>query len=137
MTGMQAAVGYSQVKRFEKLVEKRRRVYGWYRGRLQSAEVKFAGEYSDSKPSYWLPAVLFETNHAKNLVILNLEKSWIEMRNFFLPIHKQPAYSNVFDAIHYSVADSFYERGLLLPSYYLLTKYDLSIVGKNLSEITK
>jgi len=46
-------------------------------------------------------------------------------RSFFLPIHLQPVYKSYFENEKHPIAEYFFERGLLLPSYYDLLKSEV------------
>lgn len=122
LSGLQAALGYSQMKRFERLIKKRRQVFDWYRKNLGNNEVfRFVDSDSKNSPNYWFPAIIFKDSAQKRKVITRLEKNNIETREFFLPVDSQPVYKDKFREQFYPNAKYFYERGLLLPSFFDLT----------------
>ena len=86
---------------------------------------KIVGE----KPSYWLPAILFNSSNKRNKVSMVLNQNEIETRTFFLPVHKQPVYLNIFKSKNFPVVNSFWEKGLLLPSYMRISREEIDDIS--------
>ncbi len=118
LSGLQAALGYSQLKRFDSLLNKRRQIFNWYRKNLKNKQVRLIDPSNENNPNYWFPAIIFENKNLKLKVIKTLVKNNIETRDFFLPIHLQPVYKKLFVSQKYPISEFFFDRGLLLPSYY-------------------
>ena len=136
LSGLQAALGVSQLRRFNKLLTARRRTYRTYLKHLgRSRGLKFVKPGREENPTYWFPAVLFESRKIKEYVRLGLEKKGIETRNFFVPIHLQPVYKNLFKNEKFPNSEFFYQRGLLLPSYYDLTEEQIKLICSYINDL--
>lgn len=128
LSGLQAALGYSQIKRFNKRLKKRRQIYTRYKKSLNQEHIRFIKTNKDTYPNYWFPAIITEKYDAKKKIIRSLLKNQIEPREFFLPVHLQPVYRTLFSGEKYPIAEYFFKRGLLLPSYYDLSSRHVSHV---------
>ena len=122
---MQSSLGYSQIKRFNQLLKKRREIFKWYQKNLRDKNVRFIVSPKENNPNYWFPAIITKTPFLKQKVIEILSKNGVETRSFFLPIHLQPVYKSYFENEKHPIAEYFFERGLLLPSYYDLLKSEV------------
>lgn len=118
LSGLQAALGFSQVKRFVQKLKKRRLIFSWYKKGLKSKAVNFIDPGKNNNPNFWFPALVMHTLPLKNKIANTLTGNSIEIREFFLPVHLQPVYQDMFAGEKYPVAEFFFERGLLLPSYH-------------------
>jgi len=121
LSGLQASLGYSQVKRFDKLLAKRRLIFAWYRKNLVNKNLKFIKPLSDDNPNYWFPALIAKDFNIKTRILTKLKNENIETREFFLPINMQPVYKEIFAGQDYPISEYFFKTGILLPSYYDLT----------------
>lgn len=124
LSGLQAALGYSQLRRFEQLLKNRRKIFSWYYKNLKN-KVEFTKENLSDRPNYWFPAILLKNKSIKEDISNKLLKNKIETRDFFLPVHIQPVYRSLFSGQKFPQAEKLYERGLLLPSYYTLKKSEV------------
>jgi len=125
LSGLQSSLGYSQIKRFNQLLKKRREIFKWYQKNLRDKNVRFIVSPKENNPNYWFPAIITKTPFLKQKVIEILSKNGVETRSFFLPIHLQPVYKSYFENEKHPIAEYFFERGLLLPSYYDLLKSEV------------
>lgn len=126
LTGLQASLGISQLKRFKKYLAKKKLVHKWWKELLAPLGLEVAQAPKSQNPNYWFPAVLFPSSTLKNKVVNLLEKNGVETRNFFLPLHMQPVFRKMFKKEKLPISESFFEKGLLLPSYYELTEKDVN-----------
>ena len=123
MTNIQAAIGYAQLEYLESILDKKKRVYLYYKNNLRK-EIQFLEEMKSSRPSYWMTPIIFKSINKKIKVERSLNDQNIETRPFFTPIDLLPFYQTS----KCKVAKSIYERGLLLPSYPNLTFSELDKV---------
>jgi len=131
LSGLQAALGVSQVKKFKKLLAKRQQIYLWYCQYLQKNSAVFViTPDSATQPNYWFPAIMFYSRRVKSRVCKLLTNQGVETRDFFLPLHQQPLYQKMFKGQKFSHAEYFHQHGLLLPSYYELTKLQVESICK-------
>lgn len=130
LSGIQASLGFSQIKKFDQLLKKRREIFKWYYTNLKSKDVRFIISSQENNPNYWFPAVITKTPLLKQKIIDVLIENGVETRSFFLPIHLQPVYKKIFYKKNYPISEYFFERGLLLPSYYTLKKSEVEDICK-------
>lgn len=136
LSGLQAALGVSQVKKFKKLLAKRQQIYLWYCHYLQKNPAVFIiVPNKATQPNYWFPAIMFYNRKVKNKVCQLLTNQGVETRDFFLPLHQQPLYQKMFKGQKFSHAEYFHQHGLLLPSYYRLTKQKVKLICEAINQL--
>jgi perosamine synthetase len=128
LSGLQAALGVSQISKFNKLLIKRRKIFNWYYQRLKNNPNLSFIEAKDQNPNYWFPAVIFNNPKTKNLTQKKLTKAEVETRNFFIPLHQQPVFQARFHGLSFPNAEYFSQSGLLLPSFFDLNKKEIDYV---------
>lgn len=129
LSGIQGALGCAQVKKFTALVEKRRKIYTWYKEYIKARGVKLMPIPQKQNPNFWFPALICETAKMKTEIKNRLEKKGVETRDFFIPVHRQPIYKGRFEENTFPIADYYMGHGLLLPSYHELTKNEVKIIS--------
>src|SRR3989344_5230070 len=137
LSGLQAALGYSQIGSFGMRLKKRRRVFSWYKQELKDDGVKFIDSPKKDNPNYWFPAIIAKKQPVKRVIEKALSKHRIEFREFFLPVHRQPVYKKLFSGEKYPIADYFFERGLLLPSHFDLSLKEVKYICKVIKSALK
>ena len=131
LSGLQASLGLSQTKRFEKMLLRRREIFKEYKKYLKRSDKYFIPEpVKYQNPNYWFPAVVFNNPKTKEKVRQNLLGKGIETRVFFRPLHTQPVYKNLFRGEKYEKAQHFYKHGLLLPSFYELKESQIGEISE-------
>jgi perosamine synthetase len=127
MSNLQAARGCAQISRIEELVNKKRKIFGWYRELLIDVGCDLNPEPEGTKNSYWLPTAVFnESQNFDRESFFNLmKKNGIDSRPFFFPLSKLPMFEEKTENI---VAYSIYERGVNLPSYHDMEYKDVKFV---------
>lgn len=131
LSGLQASLGLSQLQRVDELISKRRLIFSWYYSYLKDNPLmRFLPENQDIKPNYWFPAVIFKNPAVAKNIQQKLTSLGIETRIFFRPLHRQPLYSELFKNQQFPNADYFWKHGLLLPSFYELTKEDIYKISR-------
>ncbi len=131
LSGLQSALGVSQVRRFTKLLSGRRNNLMLYKKYLKKIDNYFIPEpLKGLMPNYWFPAVIFKDTKVKNRVESNLTEKGIETRLFFRPLHLQPVYQALFKNERYPKAEFFHKHGLLLPSYEGLTEKEIKEIAE-------
>lgn len=127
LSGLQAALGLSQLRRLEKLLLKRRQIFEWYKEFLDGKRCWFIYPKEYQKPNFWFPAIVFANKNLREKVRGALGKKGIETRIFFRPIHLQPVYRKLLANQKFPQAEYFFERGLLLPSFYDLAREEVKM----------
>lgn len=131
MSNVLAAIGLGQLQVVDAWVARRRRIFGWYRERLEgTAGITFMPEAAYGIGTRWLTvieidAALFGAD--SEAVRVALEAGNIEARPVWKPMHRQPAFRKA-RYVGGDVADRIFERGLCLPSGSAMSEDDVSRV---------
>ncbi len=132
MSNVLAAIGLGQLDVIEQRVEKRRRIYDFYRQQFQDLPgVSFMPEAPWGRSNRWLTVVQIDpTEFGANVedVRLALEAENIEARLVWKPLHLQPVFARCRRRGRI-VAEQIFHRGLCLPSGSALTDADLHRVA--------
>ncbi len=127
MSGMQAALGLSQLKRLDSFVEQKRGNAHLYNELLadlaQDSKITLPVEREGYKNVYWMYSILINDSFGLNRdeLIMALAKDGVETRPFFTSMHQQPIYKKYAKNQEFPVADDISKRGLNLPSASNLT----------------
>ena len=121
MTAFQAALGLSQLRRIESVVEAKRRLAERYAEHLAGiAGLQLPIERPWAKNVYWMYGVVVQRQFGRTRDELaeELLKAGAETRTFFCPMDLQPALRKIegFSADPCPVADQLWDAGLYLPS---------------------
>ena len=95
MSAMQAALGLAQLERLAELVERKRRIFGWYRQRLEGVPgLTLNAEPEGTRNSYWMVTVIVnrELGVSKEQILTALRQQEIDCRPFFYPLSSLAAY---------------------------------------------
>ena len=123
-TEMQAAIGISQLKKLGRIKDKKNKIYQKYIDELKGVgDLKPCYLDPNCEPVFWFTS--FETQHVVTLAEHLLDNN-IQTRRFFYPLHLQPCYTKNKDIIgrndrDFSTSEEVYQRGISLPSSYLLS----------------
>jgi perosamine synthetase len=130
MTGMQAALGLSQLTRFKEHLSDRKRVFSLWKKYLEQDGLKFLIPSKEQNPNYWFPAGIFSSADKLQSMEKTLNDIGVDSRRFFRPVHMQTVYKDIYKKDSYPIAEYFFERGLLLPSYFGLTEKTIKSISK-------
>lgn len=140
MTNMQAALGLATLEEIDKSVKKKRDIAKQYSILLAGIpHLTLPIEKNWARSVYWMYAIL--VNKAGKISKLILQKKLrgegIETRDFFVPMHRQPALLKLglFSAENYPVAEEISNTGLYLPSGNNLRKNQIEQVVKTIKKI--
>ena len=119
-TEMQAAIGIAQMNKLPRIIERKKAIHDRYVAELADLERLEATAIDDrSQPVHWFTSFL--SDDAEQLATY-LQEQDIQTRRFFYPLHLQPCYRGLLEIQgDFAVTDSVYQRGISLPSSYLLT----------------
>ena len=135
---LSAALGISQMKRVERLLNNRQRVADWYDEKLDKIEgVEKPYVSSDTTRMSWFVYVIRLDKHFdRDTVAGKLDSSGIPVRPYFLPIHLQPYMIDLFgyQSGDYPVTEDLGKRSLALPFSGIMTEKQVDLVCEKLSE---
>ena len=138
MTNLQAALGLAQLRKIDKIIERKREIAKLYNEGLKDLvpEITLHPEMSWAKNVYWMYSIVVYKQGAKNrdFLIRELKKKGIDSRPFFFPIHRLPRYN---ENEHMPNADLLASSGLNLPSSVNLTDEQIKMICATIIKIWK
>ena len=120
-----AALGISQLKRIDSVVDSKNRLAKYYTEKLNGIEgitPPFVNDYN--KHTYMLYSILTKNNEHRQKIINELTKNGIETRINFPPMHLQPIYKKLFNFKKgiLPITENIAERVLGLPIFVKMTQ---------------
>lgn len=138
MTNLQAALGLAQLRKIDKIIERKREIAKLYAQGLKGLvpEITLHPEASWAKNIYWMYSIVIHKEGKKNrdYLMRELKKKGVDSRPFFFPIHRLPRYN---ENEHMSIADFLASSGLNLPSSVNLTDEQISSICGKIIKILK
>ena len=137
MTGYQAALGLSQLRRIDEVIEAKRRVAARYDellGGVPGIQIPVEKEWARSV--YWMYAIVVGDEYplTRDELAGALAADGIDSRTFFCPMNQQPFLRRQpgYRDVPCPVADRLWETGLYLPSAPSLTDAQLERVAERI-----
>ena len=134
MSNIQAALGFAQLERIEEFVEKKRRIFGWYKERLgRIEELTMNVERPKTKSNMTMTSIVLDRNFGitRDMLIKKLKQRLVDTRPFFYPISMFPMYKEANTPIAHHVA----LNGINLPSGLNLTEKEVDYVARMVRDI--
>jgi perosamine synthetase len=134
-TEMQAAIGVAQMNKLPRIIQRKKEIHDRYVSALADITALTPCPVDPrTEPVFWFTS--FFSNENENLAAWLLERH-IQTRRFFYPLHLQPCYQKetaiaLANTGSFPVTEDVYRRGLSLPSSYLLTDVQQTIVIENI-----
>ena len=134
-TDIQAAIGLAQINKLKKIINKKLKIYKYYKSNIiKNEKIKYIKELDKTSSVYWFTNII--TKQALKLKKF-LSKKNIESRNCFYPLSLQPCYDNNNDIIKKYVNKenslNIYKSLLSLPSATQININELNKVIKNIN----
>lgn len=134
-TDIQAAIGLAQINKLKKIINKKLKIYKYYKSNIRKNEkIKYIKKLDKTSSVYWFTNII--TKQALKLKKF-LSKKNIESRNCFYPLSLQPCYDNNNDIIKKYVNKknslNIYKSLLSLPSATQISINELNKVIKNIN----
>ena len=95
MSSMQAALGLAQIERVDELVERKRKIFKWYKKGLDAIEgITLNNEPEGTKNSYWMVSIILNPRFGikKEELFYQMNEQGISCRPFFFPLSTIPAF---------------------------------------------
>jgi dTDP-4-amino-4,6-dideoxygalactose transaminase len=137
MSNVCAGIGLGQLEVLQDRVERKRKLFKFYKRELSSIkEITFLEENNSSYSNYWLTTILIDKASAigREQLRLHLEKDDIETRPLWKPMHLQSVFKGCKAYIN-GVSEDLFERGLCLPSGTNMSEEDLERVINKIKEL--
>lgn len=136
MTNLQAAVGVGQLKRIDRIIEKKRKVafmYNEYLGGIPA--ITIPPELPEVKSVYWMYSILINPKAiGRGRMMKLLAKRGIDTRPFFYPLNRLPMYCN---SCRCPVAEDISRRGINLPSSSSLSGKEIYFISNTIKKIVQ
>jgi perosamine synthetase len=133
MSNLQAAVGLAQVERLDELLSARRRMARAYTEKLDGTPgLTLPPDRAGLESVHWMYGILVDEGFGRSRDELRavLAAEGIETRSFFVPLHVQPAYRELYRGQRFPVAERLATTGLYLPSSASLSESDVERVAE-------
>ena len=115
MTDMQGAVGLTQHRRRNELLEQRQQIASWYTEILGRSN-RFTLPMRTRGAAWWVFPLIARTHTDMLEARKALADAGVETRSYFMPMHLQPWLTQYADR-EFPVAEDLYRRGFYLPLY--------------------
>jgi len=140
LTNLQAALGFSQLKRLKKFISIKRKIGKYYNDQLKNykgIQLPLA-KTNKSKNIYWVFTIIIKKINAKKIISL-MKREGIECRPFFFPLNDQPIIKSLKlnNKDRFPVSKKLWKHGFYIPSGIGTRQKELSIVVKKLKKIFK
>jgi dTDP-4-amino-4,6-dideoxygalactose transaminase len=139
MTDMQAALGLTQLRKLDLILQKKREAAQYY-DQLLSKEENVQTPYviQNATHTYMFYTVKFPTETMRNRVMRHLNAKRIGTRIAFPPVHLQPVYRSLFEYKegYLPVTEECAKRVLSLPIYPHILREDQKFVAEAILETT-
>jgi perosamine synthetase len=132
MTGMQAALGLSQLTKIDRFIEKKRTLAQCYRDELHEIDyVDMPNEASWAKHVYWMIGIRVDSRVNRDDFAQYLRINGVDTRTFFCSMASQPFLKEQKDLSKTTpIADKLWKEGLYLPSSTFLKQKDVAEIGQ-------
>jgi len=130
MTNICAAIGFSQLKKINFFISKKKKIDYLYKKFLLSTNVEFQNADPLCKSTFWLVNILFKNSSTKVKVEKYLKKKNVEIRPIFKPINQLKMYRSSDKNFKNSI--NIFSRGISLPSYPDLKISEIKYITDNI-----
>ena len=132
MSNITAGIGRGQLKVLDKRIEKKRKIYQYYKKALSSVSdiTMMPFDREECRNNCWLSCLTLSVDSRVSPldIQLALEKENIESRPVWKPMHLQPVFSDCDYIDNGGVAEHLFKQGMCLPSDTKMTDQDLERV---------
>jgi perosamine synthetase len=137
MDEMSAALGYSQMKKIDRIIEMRNEVAERYSNLLKEFDGARPPVVEDyvSRMSWFVYVILLDEKISRDKVMDYMNNHGIQVRNYFQPVHLQPFYRSMEHREgELPITENISKRTLALPFYTSLSEEDQEHVVEVLKE---
>ena len=128
MTNICAAIGLAQLENAKKILDKKRKIFQYYKYFLKDTNIILNKEMENTKSSFWLINVFVKNKKTRDGLAKFLKKNKVETRNTFNLVHTMPMYYKKNKKNIFPSAKKLSETGLSLPSGPNLSKLEIKII---------
>lgn len=134
MTNLQAAVGSSQIKNLNKILDIREKQLKYYEKKLlDNPNYKLRKFSKWTKRVNWLVTIFLKNSSKRKSLINYLKRKNIDVRPMIYPVNEAIHFKKMFKSQNFPIAKSLSYSGLHLPSSTKLSKKEIDNIVKNLN----
>lgn len=136
---MSAALGVTQLKKLNWMINKKRKIASWYNQALTGYKSIIVPEIGANRTHSWFVYVIRIANGSRNKLMEELEKNNIYTRPYLPVIHLQPFMKKMFNFSRgdFPIAEKVSSQTLALPLYIGLNKKDIQYISNKIITIVK
>ena len=135
ITDMLSSIGIEQIKKINKYILNRNKIALRYKNELKNIEFQSIPNYV-TKHSYMLFLALAPNQKIRNKILKNAIDAGIDCRRVWMPIHKQPCFSEC-HKFNCPVSNDIFERSFAIPIYNNMEDKEVNYVIKTLNDLYK
>ncbi len=127
LSNIQAAIGCAQLERLEELVATKRRIFTYYREKLQGLPLRMNPEPPGTTNGFWMPTIVINEGvpFDRGALLASFKEGNIDGRVFFWPLSMLPMFERKPENV---VSYRLFERAINLPTYHDLTEQEMNRV---------
>ena len=136
MSNLQGALGFSQLKRINKIIKKKIYIFKRYKKNLKEYKDIIQMNYADrfNQNSYWMPTIVLNINNINYEIVKDyFKKNNIDIRPFFRPLSSLRMFAKTKNENSYNI----FSRSFNLPSYNEMRDDHIDKVSKVLINFIK
>ena len=141
MTDIAAAIGLSQLRRYDEVLSRRKELINRYNELLSGCDVKILKHYDESSESsghLYIVRLNGKDEEFRNKVIVKMAEKGIATNVHYKPLPMMTAYKNLgFKINDYPNGFNMYKNSITLPLNTLMSNDDVEYVIENLREILR
>ena len=135
MTNIQASLGLVQLRKMNNILSIKKRIAQEYQGLLED-KLTVQADPPNGRSVFWLFSVLAHNQAERDSIVSHLEKTQIETRPFFFPVHTMPPYLQFCkDGSEFPISNDISKVGLNLPSSPKLSSIEIKTICERLVEV--
>ena len=134
MSSITAALGISQLTKFEKLIKLRRKNAAYISARLSKYDIQIPKEPPGYKHVYQLYSIRLENSKIRNLLMKFLANKGIMSKIFFEPVHLTNFYKKLDYGVKLPITEKIYDQILTLPMYPGLQSEEMNLICDSIGE---
>jgi len=139
ISNIQAAIGYAQMKRIDKLIERKKEIFFSYFNcfnKMDCIRMNPIPDKPKTQYGYWMPTIVFDkmVHFDRKKLLQVFKKNNIDARVFFYPLSMMPMFEEKRENV---VSYDIYSRSINLPSYHDLSRRGQDRVKKIIKNTVK
>jgi len=121
LSDIAAALGFSQLRKLDRFLQRRREIATRYGELLKGLPLQTPVPRSDVVPAWHLYVVRLSEPERRRAVVEGLHRLGIGVQVHYVPVYRHPYYRNISSRAYCPVAERVYAASLSLPIYPLLS----------------